>query len=303
MARKITEAVIIGYGAMGQRHGKNLIELGVRVVARADPAFTHPFDLAMDYSDSDKCLTDKAKGRLVVITSPSHLHAYHAVKAMYCGAGALYIEKPMCTNLPDADDIQELSKELGIPVAVGYNFRAHPGFHALIKLIQTPNFFFGAYGIDDPTTWPTYKRFGLDSYICAETGGVLWTSASHAIDMAIALLGRVHNLIASYTPTQGAVALRLFHAAGGVSTVYNKWMQGHDRTSLLTYTSVEDSITVDLLMDPPPEMHKHFMENVLKNFQTSDDGLLVPTMAEAYHGVEVLVAAEKSIRQKEYVVV
>jgi predicted dehydrogenase len=302
MARKkLNEAIIIGYGAMGKRHATNLARLGKKVVAVADPAFDETTGAI--YRDPDQCLTEKSKDRLVVIASPTYLHAHHAMKALYCGARALYIEKPMCVNIPDADAIRELSEEMKVPVAVGYNFRAHPGFHALVKLIQTPNFFFATYGIDDPTTWPTYQRFGLDSYICSETGGVLWTSSSHAVDMAIALMGRVDNLVASYTPAQGAVAIRMFHTGGGVSSLYNKWMQGHDRTSLLTYSSIEDSITIDLLNDAKLDMHQPFMENVLRNFQTESEGLLVPSMAEAYHGVEVLVAAEKSIGKKGYVLV
>jgi predicted dehydrogenase len=291
MARKINEAVIIGYGSMGKRHAKNLANLGVKIVARADPLLEE-----VEYNRSDGCLEDWARDRLVVVASPTHLHATHAMKALYCGAGAVLIEKPMAVNLPDAYDIAELAGETKTPVTVGYNFRAHPGLHALLKAVVTPNFFFSAYGIDDPTTWPTYKRFGLDSYLFAQTGGTLWTSSSHAVDLAITVLGPIQKLVALHDEKQGVVMLRMFHEFGGVSTLYNKWMRGSSRTSLLTYTSVEDSITVDLLKPNDVDMHQTLMKNFLRSTVVKTDPLLVPTLAEAVHGVEVLVAAEESIR-------
>lgn len=294
MARKIKEAVIIGWGSMGRRHAKNLADLGVKTVARADPILECLYE--GEYTSSDGCLESWARGRLVVVASPTHLHATHAMKALYCGAKAVFIEKPMAVNIPDAYDIARLAEETKTPVTVGYNFRAHPGLHALIKAVVTPNFFFGAYGIDDPTTWPTYKRFGMDSYLFAQTGGTLWTSSSHAVDLAITLLGRIEKLVALHDDKQGVVLLRMFHAHGGVSTLYNKWMRGSSRTSLLTYTSVEDSITVDLLKPNDVDMHRELMRNFLWSTHSEVKPLFVPTLTEAVHGVEVLVAAEESIR-------
>ncbi len=299
MAWKVDDAVIIGYGSMGQRHARNLTHLGARIRAIADPADPPQIEI---YKSTDKCLEEHAEDKLVVIASPTYLHAQHAIKALYCGAKALYIEKPMCVNIPDAENILDLAKALEVPVVVGYNFRAHPGFGALINTMSTPHFFFGAYGIDDPTTWPTYKNFGLDSYINSESGGVLWTSASHAVDLAVVVLGQVHRLVASYTEDQGTVILRMFHAPGGVSTLYNKWMAGHDQTSLLTYTSINDSITVDLLAVKTADMHKTFMSNALKHFKIGSEGIQLPTIEEAFHGVEILVAAEESIRIGEMII-
>lgn len=298
MARAIKEAVIIGNGSMGKRHAKNLAELGVKIIAIADPEFKQDFlgPSGHLYKNSLECLDDCAKDRLVVVASPSYLHAEHAINAMYHNAAAVFIEKPMAVNIPDAYEIAALAGEMKIPVTVGYNFRAHPGLHALIKAVTTPNFFFGAYGIDDPTTWPTYKRFGMDSYLFAQTGGTLWTSSSHAVDLAITLLGRIEKLTAIHDDKQGVVLLRMFHTHGGVSTLFNKWMRGSSRTSLLTYTSVEDSITVDLLKPNDVDMHQTLMKNFLRSTVAETEPLLVPTLTEAVHGVEVLVAAEESIR-------
>ena len=156
MARKITEAVIIGYGSMGKRHAGNLKKLGIKIAAIADPALEGLYEGS--YISATSCLQDKARNRLVVVASPSYLHATHAIKALYAGAAAIYIEKPMTVNIPDAIEIEELAEDLNIPVTVGYTFRTHPGLHALIRNISYANCFFGAYGIDDPTTWPTYKK-------------------------------------------------------------------------------------------------------------------------------------------------
>lgn len=300
MARKIDEFIIIGFGSMGKKHAENLMDLGVKGIAVADPLSRY----AKDYKDSDECLEKEAEGRLVVIASPTHLHAEHTITALHCGAAAVYVEKPLTVNEPDAYDILELAREYKTPVIAGYNFRAHPGVAFLIKSIVQPNFYFGAHGIDDISTWPTSKNFGLDSYLHTETGGILWTSCSHAVDLAIAIHGTIIKVVATKMPDEETIIIRAVHTNGGLSTLYNKWEDDHPRTGMLTYSSNPDAIVVDLLAEKAAgNMHRTLMSDFIAMAEGRTPGITLPSLEEAVHGVEVLVAVEESISISEEVTI
>ena len=301
MARKIAEAVIIGFGSMGVQHATNLHSMGVTVHAVADPK---ELDGEEFYSDSLACLGDTAEGRLAVIASPTYMHAEHAISALHCGAAAVYIEKPLAVNIPDACNILEVAQEYQTPVIAGYNFRAHPGVAFLIKNIIQPNFYFGAHGIDDISTWPTIRDFGPDSYLHTETGGLLWTSCSHAVDLAIAIHGSIINVGATKMPEEEVIVIRAVHANGGLSTLYNKWENDHPPMSMLTYSSNPDAIVVDLLAKTAEgNMHKTLMSEFIAMAEGRTPGITLPSLEEAVHGVEVLVAVEESIATQRKVVI
>ena len=300
MARKINEFVIIGFGSMGKKHANNLLDLGIKGIAVADPLSRY----TKDYKDSAKCLEKEAEGRLVVIASPTHLHAEHTITALHCGAAAVYVEKPLTVNIPDAYDILELAREYKTPVIAGYNFRAHPGLAFLIKSAVQPNFYFGTYGIDDISTWPTSKAFGSDSYLHTETGGILWTSCSHAVDLAIAIHGSVAKVGATKMPEEETIVIRTVHVNGGISTLYNKWEEGHPPMSMLAYSSNPDAIVVDLLAKKAKSnMHKTLMSDFIAMAEERIPGIILPSLEEAVHGVEVLIAAEESIATSTEVMV
>jgi predicted dehydrogenase len=303
MARVLDEAVIIGYGSMGRKHRANLEALGKTVFALGDPFATVGNNSQRligikSYTDSIECLEEEAPNRLVVISSPTYLHAEHALKAMYCGASAVYIEKPLAVNKSDARHILEASLLLDVPVCVGYNFRAHSGFLEISKNALFPNGLFSAFGIDDHTTWPSYIEQGADSYLHDETGAMLWTSSSHAIDMAIALFGKVAHVVAGETCPEHIV-LRLKHVNGGTSVLYNRWEKDHPKASILSYITTADSIVVDLLApnSNSATMHKDLMNTYLKLIGSKDSTPIGQTnLVDAVHGVDVLVAAEQSLK-------
>lgn len=296
MVRSIKEAIIIGCGSMGKRHAQNLVQYGVKPTAFADPTFAGMKQGTHVYPDAMKCIQEQAGDRLVVIASPTYLHAEQAIEAIVSGARALYIEKPLAVNDKDAYHILEASDTHNVKVVVGYNFRYHAGIHSMIENIIQPNFWLNAIGIDDITTWPSHKRLGLDSYLHTETGGLLWTSSAHAIDIAIFLHGEVGEVLAGRDKAKSSVVLRLHHVGGGVSVLYNKWAEGHPQASLLSYMSPSDAIVVDLLNKQPHDMHAQIMYHALEYFSKDILHPDLPTLSDAVHGVSVLVSSEESLR-------
>ncbi|MHA2062965.1 MAG: Gfo/Idh/MocA family protein [Candidatus Thorarchaeota archaeon] len=294
MVGKITEAIIIGCGSMGERHAKNLKELGINAVAFADPRLGSVTNNPMLYADSLECIRNHAKERLVVIASPNYAHAEQAIEACYAGAGGIFVEKPVAVTGPDAWHLLEVASDNNVKVVVGHNFRLHPGIHKLIGNVIHPNFWFTAIGIDDITTWPSYKNLGKESYLHDKTGGVLWTSGSHAVDLAIFLHGEVAQVLTGQSDDETTMIVRCHHIGGGISVLYNKWAVDHPQNSVLTYMSPADSVIVDLLERYPQDMHKQLMFEAVQYFNNDLVSPNLPLLDEAVHGVDVLLAAERS---------
>ena len=296
VVRPITEAIIVGCGSMGERHTENLRKQGVKIKAFADPTLSKHVNKPHIYDDAMKCIQENSGDRLVIIASPTYLHAEQAIEAIISGARALYIEKPLAVNTVDAYQVLESADTHGVKVIVGYNFRFHTGVIGLIKSVIQPNFWFHAIGIDDITTWPSYKRLGPESYLHTETGGMLWTSSSHAIDLAIFLHGEVVEVLVGQDKNNSAFVQRLHHSGGGLSILYNKWEVGHPHASILSYMSPSDAVVVDLLAKQAEDMYGRLMYHALAYFNTDVLHHSLPTLSDAVHGVNVLVAAEESIQ-------
>jgi predicted dehydrogenase len=226
------------------------------------------------------------------------MHAEQTIESIYSGAAGIFVEKPLAVNTEDAYHILDLATTNKTKIVVGYNFRYHPGIHRLIGSVIHANFWLTAVGIDDITTWPTYKTLGENSYIHSETGGLLWTSGSHAIDIAIFLHGEVSEVLAGTDEAKEALVQRLHHIGGGISILYNKWKKNHPQTSLLTYMSPADSIIVDLLSEHGANMHEQLMINALKYFNNGTLDPNLPTLSDSIHGICILEAVEKSLQTR-----
>jgi len=136
------------------------------------------------YSEFDSLIKDE-EVELVVIATPSYLHAPHTIKALEAGKNVV-CEKPMATNLAEADAMIETAKRTGNLLTIFQNRRFAPDFLKVREVIQSGKLgrivlvkiyrhFFGRRW-----DWQTLKKFG---------GGELRNNASHLIDQALQLLG------------------------------------------------------------------------------------------------------------------
>jgi len=71
------------------------------------------------------------KPDLVSISTYSETHAAFAIKAMEAGAH-VFVEKPLATNVADAERVVETASRLGKKLLVGYILRHHPLWQQLI---------------------------------------------------------------------------------------------------------------------------------------------------------------------------
>ncbi len=136
------------------------------------------------YESFDSLVKD-SDVELVVVATPSYLHAEQTIKALRCGKNVV-CEKPMATNLDEADAMIEAARETGNILTIFQNKRYDPDFLKVrevvdsgilgrIVLVKIYGHSFGRRW-----DWQTLRRFG---------GGELRNNGPHYIDQALQLLG------------------------------------------------------------------------------------------------------------------
>jgi predicted dehydrogenase len=87
------------------------------------------------YKDYNEML-DKEKLDLVMIAAPHYIHAPATIAAAEHGTNVL-VEKPMCINLKQADEMRAAVEKSGIKLAVGFQERFHPAYVGLKNAITS----------------------------------------------------------------------------------------------------------------------------------------------------------------------
>jgi predicted dehydrogenase len=135
---------VIGTGHMGQNHVRNLAaEKKFDLVGVYDINISQAKTVAEKFGtavfdDIDRLL-DSIEA--VVIAVPSSLHKEVALKAAAHGVHAL-VEKPLATNLADAETIADSFSKRKLKLSVGHIERFNPVFMELQKLIQGKKVFY-----------------------------------------------------------------------------------------------------------------------------------------------------------------
>lgn len=127
--------LVVGLGNMGRSHA---------LAYHADPSFeivglvsrTRPGNLpdelaAYPHHTDFSAALDALKPDLVCIATYSDTHADYACAAMDAGAH-VFVEKPLATNVADAERVVAKAQETGRKLVVGYILRHHPSWQRLI---------------------------------------------------------------------------------------------------------------------------------------------------------------------------
>ena len=138
---------IVGPGRVGDRFANALSKMGNAqlwsVCGRDDEGISnfitkHKAKSPLPaYTDYAAFLIDPLLD-LLVIATPDSLHTEFAIAAMQAKKSML-IEKPLCTNLKDAQNLIYMQEQLPIKVALGYHLRWHQGLRALKTLLNDAN--------------------------------------------------------------------------------------------------------------------------------------------------------------------
>jgi predicted dehydrogenase len=122
---------------------------------------------------------------LMVIATPSHLHAPMSVAALEAGKHVL-VDKPMALSVSEADGMLAAARRSGSILTVFHLRRLEPDFLAIQEVLASGvlgpihEVRIATFGYDRRRDWQTLTKFG---------GGQLNNIGSHLIDLGLTLAG------------------------------------------------------------------------------------------------------------------
>ncbi len=232
---------IIGCGTMGTLHGKLLQQNpDVRLVGTADIDPARAMEAAAlfrcpRYDNADALLASDLD--LVFVTVPNTKHADLAVRALKRGLH-VFVEKPLATNLEDAQRVGEALEKSGTRLFVGYNRRFAPVYREARRIVSAAAFKPAHVNIiqndGDMANPPWLTDVSM-------TGGFMYDTTVHFLDMARYLLGEIVELRALGKaffypiPDDFVVQLRFADGAFGVITTcgHASWISPFERVQVV----------------------------------------------------------------------
>jgi predicted dehydrogenase len=177
-------AAVVGYGYWGPNLARNLqerSEFNFEYLCDRDPeqraAFSRRFPSVPALPDFAEVLDDPAV-EAVVIATPPQSHFALAKAALEAGKHVL-VEKPLATNLADAQELAALAQDEELVLMPGHTFIYSPAVNAVRDLIQQ-----GEVG---DIHFVTSSRMNLGKY---QADGVVCDLAPHDLSILIYWLGR-----------------------------------------------------------------------------------------------------------------
>ena len=176
---------------------------GRRVVAVCDTEERGRRDAAAKFGDDVALVADiddllKQDLDAMLVLTPDHLHASHAVRVLEAGVPT-FLEKPMATTIEGADAILDTAYRTGTRLYVGHNMRHMPVIAAMRNAIQA-----GRIGEVKAVWCRHFVSTGGDFYFKdwhadrRNTTGMLLQKGAHDIDV-------IHWLASGYTTRVSAV--------------------------------------------------------------------------------------------------
>lgn len=132
---------IVGAGFMGRLHGRLLAELpNAEVAGVVDTRPEAAAQLADDmgtraYPSVESLLKGANNLDAVVVATPEPQHC-QAVKAAASGGCAVFVEKPIASNLQDADAMIEACEQAKVPLMVGHILRHEAAYVAIKQAVE-----------------------------------------------------------------------------------------------------------------------------------------------------------------------
>lgn len=138
---KTYRTAVIGARGMGAQHAANTTASGrFQIVATCDinletaQTLAGNFPGCTPYTDAAKMLA-AVKPEMVVVATPTQLHAPLTLAAVDAGVRGVYCEKPMAVNYGDAKSMVEACRAHGVALAVNHQRRELPLFQTMRRMI------------------------------------------------------------------------------------------------------------------------------------------------------------------------
>lgn len=194
--------LVVGCGSIGRRHARNVRVLGAEVVlCDIDQARMREFGKTIGASGYFVDFAEAAKlsgADAAIVATPSNLHVEPARALLSCGLHVM-MEKPLCTSITEAFDLERLVRETGLVFMMAHTFRFRAEWAEVKRILDTNPLgrvysaeFMGGWYLPDWHVHEDYRR----EYAAQKKlgGGVLLTSLSHFFDLVAWYFGDIHKI-------------------------------------------------------------------------------------------------------------
>lgn len=179
---------LAGTGYWGKNLLRNLRELGALAALcdSDDTARDHFAELypgVATFAEFDMMLKDESIDA-VMIATPAATHGELVARALDARKH-VFVEKPLCLDIDEAENLRQRAEELGVTLMVGHLLHYHPAFVAIKDLVQS-----GGLG---PLRYIYSNRLSTGKIRREESA--LWSFAPHDISMILSLVDEMPTAI------------------------------------------------------------------------------------------------------------
>ena len=223
---------LVGCGSIGQRHARNLCQLGEREIVLYDSADGRAAAAARECGGRPVLSIAEALERadLALICTPPSSHVPIAMAAIDSGSH-VFIEKPLSHSLEGVHDLLQRARELSRSVLVGYNLRFHQALRRVKEIVETgeigrPLITRAEFGQFLPD-WRSGRDYRDGYNAMASMGGGVILDVSHEIDYVLWLAGEASSVFCAgghlsslEMDVEDAAAITLKMRDGGIAEVH-----------------------------------------------------------------------------------
>ena len=134
-----TRAAIVGTGYIAEYHARAIQVLpGVELVSVCDANLTRARSFAAEWGvseafDSTQAMLAEQRIDVVHVLTPPDRHHSLAKSILQAGSN-VFIEKPMCTSLREAEELLEIAHANKLSIGVNHNFLYSSAYQALREI-------------------------------------------------------------------------------------------------------------------------------------------------------------------------
>ncbi len=181
--------LIIGYGSIGRRHARNLLELGIApyILTR------HPDSLHAEFSkDLDIFKNKNIEYCIISSATARHLDDLKRCVKSLSSVKKILVEKPLECSYLRGQEIKNIARKRKLEIFVGYNLRFMSAFgfiRGFIKKYKNKIKIVEAVAGQDLRQWRPYKDIKCSYSAYRDCGGGVDLDLSHEIDYVLWLFG------------------------------------------------------------------------------------------------------------------
>ena len=194
--KKVSNALILGCGSIGQRHIKNLKSIGVKSIyaLRSRKGYHKNLDDTLDVLEIENWNeVAKLKPDIAIISNPTSLHLETAIKLSPHVKG-IFMEKPLSNSLEGVDKLKTEIKNNKNVFFMGHNLMFHPIIKNIKEFINS-NELGKILNIQCQVgqwlpDWHPYEDYKKAYFAKKDLGGGVALTLIHEIHLAIELAGK-----------------------------------------------------------------------------------------------------------------